>query len=205
MVRVKDGYAVCTAYDSFAIEGEGRRAELHRGRDNGWVPAAPIIATSGEQSHGFTDAVDLQPVSDMLTSCTQSGPAGSLAAWGCWAGCVSVGSRQHVSNIRLPNRPATVDLTQRGNCGFVMYQGVERRVTPRHRSLRTGVSLDIKAGAAKLKADRAARIEAELVIDRWNRRLATGRDMLWLPTIRAALIAGTPWLDVFCPAAGRAG
>jgi hypothetical protein len=52
--------------------------------------------------------------------------------------------------------------------------------------------LDIKAGAAKLKADKAARLEAELVIDRWNRRMATGRDMLWSPTIRAALIAGTP-------------
>jgi hypothetical protein len=50
--------------------------------------------------------------------------------------------------------------------------------------------LDIKADAAKLKADRAARFEAELVVDRWNRRLATGRDMLWSPTIRAALIAG---------------
>jgi hypothetical protein len=35
-----------------------------------------------------------------------------------------------------------------------------------------------------LKADRAARLEAELVVDRWNRRLATGRDMLWSPTIR---------------------
>jgi hypothetical protein len=36
--------------------------------------------------------------------------------------------------------------------------------------------LDIKAGAAKLKADRAARLEAELIIDRWNRRLgAAGR------------------------------
>jgi hypothetical protein len=62
--------------------------------------------------------------------------------------------------------------------------------------------LDITAGAAKLKADKAARLEAELVIDRWNRRLATGRDMLWSPTIRAALIAGTPWLDVFCPGCG---
>jgi hypothetical protein len=45
----------------------------------------------------------------------------------------------------------------------------------------------------------AARIDAELVVDRWNRRLATGRDMLWAPRIRAALLAGTPWLDVFCP------
>jgi hypothetical protein len=32
--------------------------------------------------------------------------------------------------------------------------------------------LDIKAGAAKLKADRATRVEAELVVDRWNRRIA---------------------------------
>ena len=57
---------------------------------------------------------------------------------------------------------------------------------------------DIKAGAAKFKADRAAPEEAEAVVDRWNRRLATGRDMR-SPTIRAALLAGTPWLDVFCP------
>ena len=47
-----------------------------------------------------------------------------------------------------------------------------------------------KTGAAKFKADR------------WNRRLPTGRDMLWSPTIRAALLAGTPWLDVFCPGCG---
>jgi hypothetical protein len=63
--------------------------------------------------------------------------------------------------------------------------------------------LDIKAGAAKLKADRAARAEAEAVIQRWNDQLSRGRDMLWAPTIRAALIAGTPWLDVFCPGAGQ--
>jgi hypothetical protein len=44
--------------------------------------------------------------------------------------------------------------------------------------------LDIKTGAAKLKADRAARLEAELVVHRWNRRLAAGRDMLWSHTIR---------------------
>jgi hypothetical protein len=38
--------------------------------------------------------------------------------------------------------------------------------------------LDIKAGASKFKADQVAREEAEAVVDRWNRRLATGRDML---------------------------
>jgi hypothetical protein len=62
--------------------------------------------------------------------------------------------------------------------------------------------LDIKAGAAKLKADRAARAEAEAVIQRWNDQLSRGREMLWSPTIRAALLAGTPWLDVFCPGCG---
>jgi hypothetical protein len=45
-----------------------------------------------------------------------------------------------------------------------------------------GAGSTSQAGAAKLKADRTARLEAELVIDRWNRRLATGRDMLWSPT-----------------------
>jgi hypothetical protein len=39
-------------------------------------------------------------------------------------------------------------------------------------------------------------------VDRWNRRLATGRHMLWSPTIRAAPLAGTPWLDMFCPGCG---
>jgi hypothetical protein len=50
----------------------------------------------------------------------------------------------------------------------------------------------------QLKADRAAREEAELVVDSWNRRLANGRDMLWSPTIRAALVAGTPLLAAVC-------
>jgi hypothetical protein len=51
-------------------------------------------------------------------------------------------------------------------------------------------------------ADAATRAEAKGVVERWNEQLATSRDMLWSPTIRAALIAGTPWLDVFCPGCG---
>jgi hypothetical protein len=62
--------------------------------------------------------------------------------------------------------------------------------------------LDIKAGAKQRAADKAARAEANAVIERWNEQLASSRDMLWSPTIRAALIAGTPWLDVFCPGCG---
>jgi hypothetical protein len=62
--------------------------------------------------------------------------------------------------------------------------------------------LYIKAGAQRDAADKAARAEAEAVIQRWNEQLALGRDMLWSPTIRAALLAGTPWLDVFCPGCG---
>jgi hypothetical protein len=54
--------------------------------------------------------------------------------------------------------------------------------------------LDINAGAM--------RNEAEAVIQCWNEQLALGRDMLWSPTIRAALLAVTPWLDVFCPGCG---
>jgi hypothetical protein len=63
--------------------------------------------------------------------------------------------------------------------------------------------LDIKAGAAKLKADRAARAEAEAVIQRWNDQLSQGRDMLWSPTIRAALLAGVSRDSDYCGAAAR--
>jgi len=45
----------------------------------------------------------------------------------------------------------------------------------------------------------AARAEAEHVVERWNRAIAMGRDIWWSPTIRAAIVAGTPWLDVYCP------
>ena len=60
----------------------------------------------------------------------------------------------------------------------------------------------MQAGFKRDAADKVARAEAEAVIQRWNNQLALSRDMLWSPTIRAALIAGTPWLDVFCPGCG---
>jgi hypothetical protein len=40
--------------------------------------------------------------------------------------------------------------------------------------------------------------EAKGVVERWNEQIAVSRDMLWSRTIRAALIAATPWLEVFC-------
>src|ERR1700691_3495709 len=61
---------------------------------------------------------------------------------------------------------------------------------------------DIAIDAKRQVADAAARAEAKAVIERWNEKLVASRDMLWSPTIRAALIAGTPWLDVFCPGCG---
>jgi hypothetical protein len=57
--------------------------------------------------------------------------------------------------------------------------------------------IDIAVNAKRQVADAAARAEAKAVIERWNEQLSAGRDMLWSPTIRAALIAGMPWLDVF--------
>jgi hypothetical protein len=50
---------------------------------------------------------------------------------------------------------------------------------------------NIKAGARRHAADKAARAEAKALIERWNEHLAAGRDMLWSPTIRAALLADT--------------
>jgi hypothetical protein len=48
-------------------------------------------------------------------------------------------------------------------------------------------------------AERVAHDEAVRVVERWNAALSAGRGTLWSPTIRAAVIAGMPWLDVYCP------
>jgi hypothetical protein len=45
----------------------------------------------------------------------------------------------------------------------------------------------------------------EAVIQRWNDQLALGRDMLWSPTIRAALIAGRHGSTYSAQAVARAG
>jgi hypothetical protein len=59
--------------------------------------------------------------------------------------------------------------------------------------------LDIAINAKRQVAERA---EAKAVIERWNEQLTASRDILWSPTIRAALVARTPWLDVSCPGCG---
>jgi hypothetical protein len=47
--------------------------------------------------------------------------------------------------------------------------------------------LDTAINAKRQVADAAARAEAKAVIERWNEQLSASRDMLWSPTIRAAL------------------
>src|SRR5258708_14030415 len=48
---------------------------------------------------------------------------------------------------------------------------------------------------AAAAADEAARKAARSIVERWNGE----RSVLWSPTIRCAITAGTPWLDVHCP------
>jgi hypothetical protein len=43
-------------------------------------------------------------------------------------------------------------------------------------------------------AERANQQAALAVVERWNAE----RSPLWSPTIRCAITAGTPWLDVYC-------
>jgi hypothetical protein len=44
-------------------------------------------------------------------------------------------------------------------------------------------------------AELAAQRGALQVVERWNAE----RSLLWSPTIRCAITAGTPWLDIYCP------
>ena len=67
---------------------------------------------------------------------------------------------------------------------------------PEHDPTRTDrLALYMRANAA----EQAAHDDAVRVVDRWNGALASGRAALWSPTIRCAVLAGTPWLDVYCP------
>jgi hypothetical protein len=47
----------------------------------------------------------------------------------------------------------------------------------------------------KRAIDEAARKAALYIVERWNDEPSP----LWSPTIRCAVTAGTPWLDVYCP------
>jgi hypothetical protein len=48
-------------------------------------------------------------------------------------------------------------------------------------------------------AEKATQEDAMRVVERWKAALVAGRGALWSPTIRAAIGAGVPWLDVHCP------
>ena len=47
--------------------------------------------------------------------------------------------------------------------------------------------------------EKAAHDDAGRVVAQWNIALAAGGGLLWSPTIRCAVMAGMPWLDVWCP------
>jgi hypothetical protein len=45
----------------------------------------------------------------------------------------------------------------------------------------------------------APREEALRVIERWNAAIAAGRNTLWSPTLRCAIVAGLPFAEIYCP------
>jgi hypothetical protein len=138
---VEDRDAIRSTDHGLAVERERTCPKLRRGAGNRGVTSVPVVAAAREEAHGIAVASDLKPVAVVLDLVDPVGPDGRLGrACRNTGRDEAVGSRQHVSNIGLLSRPATVDLTQRGNCGLgSMYQGVERRFTSRHRSLKTGV------------------------------------------------------------------
>lgn len=55
------------------------------------------------------------------------------------------------------------------------------------------------SGMRREAGSRAARGEAVRVVEGWNKAIAAGRDIWWSPTIRAAIVSGMPWADIYCP------
>src|SRR5258707_14779340 len=71
-----------------------------------------------------------------------------------------------------------------------------QRPLPDHDPTRTDrLALYMRARAA----EKVAHDEAVAAVERWSAAIAAGQGALWSPTIRAAITAGTPWLDVTCP------
>ena len=48
-------------------------------------------------------------------------------------------------------------------------------------------------------AEKVARDKAVRVVEWWKAEVARGGLVLWSPTIQAAVLAGMPWLEVYCP------
>lgn len=61
------------------------------------------------------------------------------------------------------------------------------------------------ARLADATGDAVRRERARGIVTRWNAELAGGDPPLWSPSIRGALAAGTPWLEVLCPACATIG
>ena len=59
-------------------------------------------------------------------------------------------------------------------------------------------NLDMIAGMRRAAAERESIEYARRVVERWNAAVADGRDVWWSPTIRAAIVAGMPWANVYC-------
>ena len=67
---------------------------------------------------------------------------------------------------------------------------------PEHDPTRTDrMALYMRARAA----EKAACEEAARVVEQWNASLAAGQGSMRSPTILAAILAGMPWLDIYCP------
>jgi hypothetical protein len=90
------------------------------------------------------------------------------------------------------SKPRSLDLRERVvasvEAGASRYEAAERFEVSGSSAIRW-VQRYVRFGSA------AARAEAERTIEHWNRAIRMDRDVWWSPTI----VAGTPWLDVYCP------
>ena len=58
---------------------------------------------------------------------------------------------------------------------------------------------DQRAAALTYEKAAAAKRDAENLVREWNKHLAEGTSLLFVPTVEAALLSGHHWLVVRCP------
>jgi hypothetical protein len=115
--------------------------------------------------------------------------------------------RKHSRPIDLKTalRQSVGDIEKRPAAPSVRRQNASRKAHKSEWGPSWGVQtrgLDMRAVFKRDAADGAARAEAEAVIQRRKDQLALGGDMLWSPTIRAAMLAGPHGSTCSAPAGG---
>lgn len=112
--------------------------------------------------------------------------------------------REPRNNFRFHDRPQDQHHTTSGAWGLSVLLPIAGAPNLAGMGVRDRIPR-IRARMLAEQANAATRARAVNLIEQWNAELSAGRTgtgatvPLWSPSIRCAIVAGCPWLHVYCP------